>query len=388
VTVKEYSAKGRKLWAIDVDVVTPDGKRLRHRQRKIPTKAAAEALERKVAAEAFEGRYFDKRKTIAHTVRDLWPAWEAVIRQENDSWKSDVGRAAHLLRHLGDRVASQLTPDDVVLYRAKRMKEVTCRGGPPLPATLNREQALLRAMLNHAERCGKLGRNPIAGASMLKEENIRTVVFDEEGFSALLEAADPHFRAILLTDFDTGMRRNEVLKLQRPWLDLGLRRLAIPAEYTKGGKARTIYLTSRTVAAIQALPVVEGTPYIFVNPKTRTRWKNTSRMWKRAKERVGRTDAWFHDLRRSFITNARRRGISEKVAMEISGHLTRSPFERYNIVEERDVKEAAKLYEQGAERELAAGSKEPDESSGSDRAEPGPEHASGVDNRRRDGVDK
>src|SRR5262245_2432620 len=49
----------------------------------------------------------------------------------------------------------------------------------------------------------------------------------------------------------------------------------------------------------------------------------------------------FHDLRRSGARNYRRAQVTEDVIMRIGGWKTPSMFRRYNVVDERDLSEAA-----------------------------------------------
>lgn len=62
--------------------------------------------------------------------------------------------------------------------------------------------------------------------------------------------------------------------------------------------------------------------------------------WKKARKAAGCAGALIHDLRRTVVRNLIRAGVSERVAMQITGHKTRAVFQRYDITSDRDLVQA------------------------------------------------
>ena len=136
---------------------------------------------------------------------------------------------------------------------------------------------------------------------------------------------------------------------------------------TKNNDARTVYLDEELREIFQNQwkdRRRKVTPFVFPNKQCTGQIVNLRRAWNNACREIGigygyklfkkYVQKWegklpagptFHDFRRTAVRNMIRSGIPDKVAMMISGHKTRSVFDRYNIVSDADLKLAAQKQE-------------------------------------------
>ncbi len=158
--------------------------------------------------------------------------------------------------------------------------------------------------------------------------------------------------------FITGWRiASEILPLQWRQIDLQAGEIRLDAGTTKDREGRVFPMTDDLRALFEAQHVEhvrlkqagQIEPWVFFRMVAKGRGgvlqpkpiRSFNKAWKVACTAAGCPGRIPHDFRRTAIRNMVRRGVPERVAMQLAGHKTRSVFERYNIVSDGDLRTAA-----------------------------------------------
>lgn len=214
-------------------------------------------------------------------------------------------------------------------------------------ATINRELAIVKRAFRLALQAGRLLYVP--HVPMLREHNVRTGFFEREQFEAVRDALPEALRGVVTVAFLTGWRiRSEVLPLQ--WANVNRTRKTVRLEpgTTKNAEGRTLPydLLPDLVDVIDTQWKAHehlhaaGVICPFVFHRQGEPIKAFRKSWASACEVAGYPDKIPHDFRRTAVRNLVRAGVPEKIAMTITGHKTRSVFDRYDIVNEADLRVA------------------------------------------------
>lgn len=209
---------------------------------------------------------------------------------------------------------------------------------------INWELANLKRAFNLALRAEKITRKPYI--PLLEENSTRQGFFEQAEYEAVLAKLPDHLRPVITFAYYTGWRiRSEVLSLTWQQVDFDSGTVRLDPGTTKNKEGRVIYMTRELRALLENqwqehLAHYPDCPLVFHDhgKQVFTFYK----AWYKACWEAGLSGKIPHDFRRTAVRNMVRASIPERVAMQMSGHKTRSIFDRYHIVSDQDLREAAR----------------------------------------------
>jgi integrase len=270
----------------------------------------------------------------------------------------------HVRDYFGAWRALEVTAEAVDRYIVERQEAGSA------PATINRSTQLLAQAYKLA-----IERKHLSAAPQIRhlseKGNARQGFFTDGDFHALTANLSCYLQDFVRFGYLTGWRKAEIASLR--WEDVDADVIRLRAENAKNGEGRTVTLGGELGDLIERRKKDRQV-------KTKSGALLASHVFHRTGEPVGDfRKAWatacvaaglgrficdrcnqtveghrcggcntearysgriFHDFRRTAVRNMVRAGVPERVAMTISGHKTRSIFDRYNIVNEADLRDA------------------------------------------------
>jgi len=235
----------------------------------------------------------------------------------------------HLLRRLpSDLELTRLTIADLLRYAGER------RGEGASAASVNREVALLRRACTLAGVAW-----PALRWRKLQERSPRAGFFERAQLDAVLARLPPPVAAVVQFLHFTGWRKREAFTLRWSQVDFDRGEVTLLAGTTKTGEGRVWPMFPQLRALLEGQAAGRRGEYVFHRDGVPIR--SIYAVWNRVCRAAGVPGRFLHDFRRTAARNLIEAGVDKQVAMQLLGHKTPSIFDRYRIVDGRNLRDAA-----------------------------------------------
>jgi integrase len=293
---------------------------------------------KEVAADQLGARPFVGPAAERLRVGDLLDALEAHHKLQGTFSPQLAAHLKPIREAFGDRRALAVTADAVDTYIEAQLRAKA-------PATVNRETQLLHQAFTLAVARGRLAFVPTI-RRLSEVGNARQGFFERADVESVVAHLPVDLQDVARFAALTGWRKGAIASLT--FADLDGQAIRLRAEHDKTRRGQVLPLEGELAAiierrkAVRQVPRPDGTVALaaFVFHRNGAPIGDFRKAWATACAAAGVAGRLFHDLRRTAVRNLTRAGVPETVAMAISGHKTRSVFDRYNIASERDLREA------------------------------------------------
>lgn len=340
-----------------------DGRRVR-KSTKCTNRRDAEEVERAYRTQLAKGEVgFEEKKKIPG-FKEAMSEFLKFAECENQSGKNTVRRATTsskaLLRFFENRQLDQITVEDVEKFKEWRRRQKKQAPNTKLkknakatasaiikPATVNRELACLRAMINYFIRKDVLVKNPVSKIKFLKEDNEQMRVVSQEEERLYLMACSQPLRDVATIMVETGMRPSEVFGLS--WRDVNLEKRFVFVQQGKTKSARRkIPLSDRAHTVFAARRTNRDGEYVFPGMRGVDNTSHVVKLNNAHNGAVSRSKVEpfrLYDLRHTFATRAAEAGVDLVTLAALMGHSRVQMLMRYAHPTEQHQVDAIKKIE-------------------------------------------
>lgn len=304
-----------------------------HGSTKKRTQRAAEIEEGRKRAEAESGVRPSADVTLNKAAGAHWEIAESrpsarMVEYQMENLLDGLGKAT-LIRDIDDAMVADYVARARGRTYGKRMKRLIS------PAAVNRELALLRAILNRARRTRKARVQDIDWrAHWLREAPPRTRVLSAEEERRLIDECAEHLKAPVQFALLTGLRLGNTIGLHWAQVDFQARTMTFKA---KGDRTLVLPITA-PVLVILANQGPRGTGPVFrYKGEKIASWRKA---WAGAKARAGIKDFRWHDLRHTAASRMVAAGVDISAVQEVLNHSSITVTRRY-VHHDQDAKRKA-----------------------------------------------
>ena len=289
------------------------------RRKPLNTRSKAEAQDRfeqfltEIAAE--KASKWEKRKTpFREAVRVFTEDHIPTLAQSSQA--RYLGSLLNLTPHFENECLQDVSRVGLTRFVASRRKQGVT------DSTIRRDLACLSSVFTIAADYELCDANPVLPflrvkkkSKQLMEADYRTRYLSHIEELALLRQARSEAEALapgtprwvekfmllcaIALYIDIGLRAQELLLAEWPWVDIEAKEIMVPGAVTKSGKPRRIPLHDRALAILKQIPRHQNSPFVLWRCKAGKRFMDINKAVQRIARAAQITDIHVHDLRRT-----------------------------------------------------------------------------------------
>ena len=206
---------------------------------------------------------------------------------------------------------------------------------------MRREFGLLSAAINIAviDWSIFIPSKPVQFVRVPKFDDRRDRRLEDGEEERLLDTAPHQCQRYIILALETAMRRSELLRMRKSYIDFDKRTLLIPV--TKNGKSKTIPLSTSAIKAIKDQLQIFSDPNVIPIERDPLIFTFSLRIFRRTfdriREKLNMKDWKPHDMRHEATSRLFEKGFSIVEVASITGHEDLKMLKRYTHLRAEDL---------------------------------------------------